>query len=325
MLKSCLGWGKEWPVGAMVMCRKLRNKGLHTFIGMIGYCIKDSDQSHFQTIDHNITAATTADIALSLEQYSLYGKEESKNRVVLIMTNIVDRVFQWRRFNGKHPLVVDFNKDLYDMIKTGKYYPSASWVVGVSGRGYEPYRMQSLYKMMVCPVDTSRTHISNVFEMPDIYKQLDYPRRQWFGERFRDDNVIPSAAKALVKRALFTDFECSPQQTHAKEYKVNTYVDNGDVGEVQCNQGTTTPQLEVLCAAALQNYEEIAKKIVDKDKRKMYSSPTRHLWPQEWAMDKCFSSSTDNSFASDTHFVLALPADVHIPLYTRRGRALHIS
>ena len=182
-LKTYLGWDTQQPPGGMVMCRKLSNKGLHTFAGMVGYSMKDSDQPHFETTDHNISAD---DIALKFEQYSLYGKEEGKNRVVLSMTNIMDRVFHWRRFNCKHPLVVDFERDLYNMVKTGKYYPSPTWVVGGSGRGFEPYRMQSLYRIMVCPADISRVDISNVFEQPDTSKRFEVSRRQWF-----DESVLP--------------------------------------------------------------------------------------------------------------------------------------
>ena len=46
---------------------------------------------------------------------------------------------------------MDFNDDLYRMLRTGKYYPSTTWVVGGYGRGYHPVRMQSLYLMMVVP------------------------------------------------------------------------------------------------------------------------------------------------------------------------------
>ena len=80
------------------------------------------------------------------------------------MKNLVDRVFMWRKYNCKHPLLVDFSKDLYDMLKTGKYYPAASWVIAGYSKGYEPSRMQSLYKIMVTPLQITRQDVANVFE-----------------------------------------------------------------------------------------------------------------------------------------------------------------
>lgn len=72
----------------------------------------------------------------------------------------------WRRFNCKHPLVIDFKRDLFDMLKTRKYYPSASWVIGGYGKGYEPHRIQALYKMMVAPNLITRQDVSGVFKAP---------------------------------------------------------------------------------------------------------------------------------------------------------------
>lgn len=56
VIKEYLGWDKNVPVGGVVMCRSLKNTGLHTFHGLIGYCMKDLDENHFQMVDHNLAA-----------------------------------------------------------------------------------------------------------------------------------------------------------------------------------------------------------------------------------------------------------------------------
>jgi hypothetical protein len=34
----------------VVHCKQFQNIGLHTFVGMVGYCMKDIDENHFQFI-----------------------------------------------------------------------------------------------------------------------------------------------------------------------------------------------------------------------------------------------------------------------------------
>jgi hypothetical protein len=44
-IKVCLG-GHDHPMTGHVMsCKRLRDKGLHTFLGMVGYCMKDKRRS----------------------------------------------------------------------------------------------------------------------------------------------------------------------------------------------------------------------------------------------------------------------------------------
>ena len=43
------------PAARQVMCRQLRNSGLHTFPGMVGYCTKFAQEPHYRVVVHNIT------------------------------------------------------------------------------------------------------------------------------------------------------------------------------------------------------------------------------------------------------------------------------
>ncbi|KAI5059607.1 hypothetical protein GOP47_0025926, partial [Adiantum capillus-veneris] len=61
---------------------------MHTFEVMVGYCLKDQDEPHFQKVVHNITSD---DVNAGVELYSLYGVDQLKNRVCLTPANIFDR------------------------------------------------------------------------------------------------------------------------------------------------------------------------------------------------------------------------------------------
>ncbi|MCO5549838.1 hypothetical protein L7F22_003312 [Adiantum nelumboides] len=69
-VKACLGWDRSKPPGALVLCRALKSQGMHTFRGMVGYCLKDRDEPHFQKVEHNISADDVND---GIELHSLMG------------------------------------------------------------------------------------------------------------------------------------------------------------------------------------------------------------------------------------------------------------
>lgn len=48
-IKVCLGWHENPPTG------HVRDEGLHTFLGMVGYCMKDNGEDHFEFVHHNVS------------------------------------------------------------------------------------------------------------------------------------------------------------------------------------------------------------------------------------------------------------------------------
>ncbi|KAL3676961.1 hypothetical protein R1sor_026909 [Riccia sorocarpa] len=50
-----IGWATRCPPGGAICVKQLTNKGLHTLAGMIGYCIKDEKESHYQMFSKNVT------------------------------------------------------------------------------------------------------------------------------------------------------------------------------------------------------------------------------------------------------------------------------
>lgn len=41
-IKATLGWEHDPLVDHIVSCKNLRDEGLHTFLGIVGYCLEDN-------------------------------------------------------------------------------------------------------------------------------------------------------------------------------------------------------------------------------------------------------------------------------------------
>ncbi|MCO5551220.1 hypothetical protein L7F22_004719 [Adiantum nelumboides] len=76
-VRQYLGWDSDKPVGALILCRALKQKNMHTFRGMVGYCMKDRDEAHFQKVDYNISVDDLND---GIELHSLYSPDALKNK-----------------------------------------------------------------------------------------------------------------------------------------------------------------------------------------------------------------------------------------------------
>ncbi|KAL3678214.1 hypothetical protein R1sor_021170 [Riccia sorocarpa] len=54
-ITAALKWNEDRPVGAGVCVKKLTNKRIHSFVGMVGYCLKDKKELHFRVAMKNIS------------------------------------------------------------------------------------------------------------------------------------------------------------------------------------------------------------------------------------------------------------------------------
>ena len=104
---------------------------------------------------------------------------------MLTQRNFAQKFLMWRRWNYKHQAVPDWEKEFYLMLKTRKYFPCTSWVVGSFGRGYEPYRMQSLWQVLVAPTTITPSDVSNVFCQTDHIGCPSISRKEWFNHRWQ--------------------------------------------------------------------------------------------------------------------------------------------
>ena len=46
-MKVCLGQDEDLPTNHVILCKRLTDEGLHTFKGMVEYCMKDNGRSIF--------------------------------------------------------------------------------------------------------------------------------------------------------------------------------------------------------------------------------------------------------------------------------------
>ena len=52
-MNVCLGWNVSPLTGHVVWCKRLRDEGLHTFKGMIGYRMKGNGEERFEFVHCN--------------------------------------------------------------------------------------------------------------------------------------------------------------------------------------------------------------------------------------------------------------------------------
>lgn len=126
LIKQYLGWAVIKLQGAVVMCRSLRNVRMHTFTGMIGYCMKDLHKPHVKWYAKGIDAR---EIAEGRSLHAQYGQGELKHKVALTLINLFDRAYVYFENYIADPESTTLPNTLLRMLSTSKYYPSASWVV----------------------------------------------------------------------------------------------------------------------------------------------------------------------------------------------------
>lgn len=52
-IKVCLRWDVSPPTSHVVTCKRLRDEGLRTFLGMVGYCMKDNEEEHSKFVHYH--------------------------------------------------------------------------------------------------------------------------------------------------------------------------------------------------------------------------------------------------------------------------------
>lgn len=70
-IKMTLEWDQTLPTGHIVSYKKLRDEGLHTFLGMVGDYMKDYGKDHFEFVHHNVS---THDMNEGKMNYAKFGK-----------------------------------------------------------------------------------------------------------------------------------------------------------------------------------------------------------------------------------------------------------
>ncbi|KAL2649806.1 hypothetical protein R1flu_017934 [Riccia fluitans] len=120
-IKDVIGWESNPPVGGSVCLKSLREKGLHTVIGLVGYCLKDEGAAHFKFYSKNITEEQKAE---GRRMHSIYGASEYKHKLELTPSNILGRALQFQKYRVKNPLSITFRRCIAEMLRSGQYIPA---------------------------------------------------------------------------------------------------------------------------------------------------------------------------------------------------------
>lgn len=100
-------------------CCLLQEEVMQTFLGMVGYCVKDNGEECYEFVHHNISSD---DMNREKLDYAKFGKVGAKNRVSLFHSNILQRSHLWTKFCMRKHLVVSLHGKLFICVKVKKLF-----------------------------------------------------------------------------------------------------------------------------------------------------------------------------------------------------------
>ncbi|KAL3689722.1 hypothetical protein R1sor_016031 [Riccia sorocarpa] len=160
-LTTALDWDQHRPLGGCICVKKLSYKGVnHTFNGMIGYCLKDRQELHFQVCKKGITDAMQRE---GMDIFTLFGDAvDLKNRVELNPSNFLQHALQYNQFISRDPLGAGTSllDCLRRMIVEGHYTPSFTLVMNNT---LDKKRVASMWKSYVQPDAITMADVDNIF------------------------------------------------------------------------------------------------------------------------------------------------------------------
>ncbi|KAL3702108.1 hypothetical protein R1sor_020130 [Riccia sorocarpa] len=156
-ITAAIHWDENRPLGAGVCVKKLTNKGIHTFVGMVGYCLKDRKEFHFRVTMKNISDAVQRE---GMMLFTFFGAADLKNRVELNPSNIMQRALQYNKYVSHHPLGTSFRGCIRGMLVGGHYTPSTTWLIN---KGMDKSCMAALWKCYVQPGTITLADVDQIF------------------------------------------------------------------------------------------------------------------------------------------------------------------
>jgi hypothetical protein len=138
----------------------LTGKGLHTPIGMVGYCYKDKGKPHFECV---MSALITPELLEKAQrEYLLHGNVTSKGRKALTPKNLFETAFT---FNASRLLGAETSVQgtVVRMLRSGLYFPSYAFIAGHGGSGLNLGRSNALWRLMRAGAHTRLDDVADVF------------------------------------------------------------------------------------------------------------------------------------------------------------------
>jgi hypothetical protein len=175
-LKTALSFDNhgEYVSQGNVRTKLLKNAKLHTFEGMVGYCMKDKARPWYTSIQVNIDEAT---IDAGEQLYLQYGASTtSKGFITLSPYTIFHRATLFYRLYFPDSNLT-FRRILLEMHKSGKYAPDGKWIIKRAGEGLNVNSAEAAWRLMRDPQNCTERDIGCVyFDMfqSDVRAELAY-------------------------------------------------------------------------------------------------------------------------------------------------------
>jgi hypothetical protein len=109
------------PLRHHVHCKPLKGVGMHTYISVIGYCLKDQGEEHFQFCHRNVSLEH---MQKGVDEYVKYGVCFCKNKVYLTQQHHGESC-NLLQTKVKKKIGSILLSVLLEMLKFGLFYPIA--------------------------------------------------------------------------------------------------------------------------------------------------------------------------------------------------------
>ena len=149
-----------------VMAKSLTGVNLHTWRGMLGYCQKDHARPWYLC---HVVNVEPEELEEGIKLYIAMGSGDLKKRSILDAKTLMFKIDLWYRYKclGRENANDDVVTILRDMLRSGLYMPSMSWICPPGAGGMNEERLKAVFKLAVKPEDTTNTDVRMIFMSPD--------------------------------------------------------------------------------------------------------------------------------------------------------------
>lgn len=144
-MAKVLGWYDKPPAGASMCVKSLCGNGIHNFLGLVGYCLKDEGQPHHRLYLKNLNSEQ---IEEGRRRHIVHGAVHNKNRLEITPQNLLSCALQYHRFKVQKKMSCSLRAYARQMFQGGQYFPSLKWLMSKS---VSIERAERVWKIAVYP------------------------------------------------------------------------------------------------------------------------------------------------------------------------------
>lgn len=154
------------PMGK-VTCKVLCNHLLHTYKGMIGYCLKDTRKDHFA---HTMFNVFNANVIVGKILHVVYDRTDLKSIVTLTNKNVSKRILVWNKYQERRQLQSQVPHYSHRVGEEWIFFiPMASLIIPMNGKGMEYQQMSCLFKCLTNQSNVTRDDIQEIIVRKNNY------------------------------------------------------------------------------------------------------------------------------------------------------------